>query len=169
MKTELRNILADKSGAECALGCLEQNGITTLDLIEAASIPTDPDAWRATWLLNHSIGTDDSQLICHQAKLIEALPLANDSHQRELLRLLDTLSRYDEDIEGLLFEHCIKIWSDTLKIPSTRIRAFRLVMAFTEHYPELLKEIRPLTTEEYTADLSSGIRHSFSKLIAGKW
>ena len=90
--------------------------------------------------------------------------LKHDGHQRQLLIILDKLS-LNEAQNGHLFNHCLSIWEEVGKIPSTRVRAFQAMVKMTANFPELKAELRLFTTDYYTQTLSEGIKASFQRLV----
>ncbi len=138
------------------------------DLIEASLVITHPRAWRSAMLLGHAIQKEDSRLMPFVDDFIACLPnLNHDGHQRQILIVLDKL-KLNEDQNGHLFNHCLSLWEDVNKIPSTRIRAFQAMVKMTNEYPELKEELQLFTTNYYTQTLSEGIKISFLRLINEK-
>ena len=138
------------------------------DLIEASLVITHPRAWRSAMLLGHAIQKEDSRLMPFVDDFIACLPnLNHDGHQRQILIVLDKL-KLNEDQNGHLFNHCLSLWEDVNKIPSTRIRAFQAMVKMTNEYPELKEELQLFTTNYYTQTLSKGIKISFLRLINEK-
>ena len=134
-------------------------------LIEFSLDHSNNKAWRASLLLGHLMTKNDKQVIPYIDKIIKILPqITHDGHQRQLLIILDKLT-LNEDQNGHLFNHCLTIWEDVNKIPSTRIRSFRAMFKMTKNHPELKDELRLFTTDYFTRTLSPGIKVSFQKII----
>ena len=111
---------------------------------------------------------NDNRVIPFIDDFIACLPsLTHDGHQRQLLIILDKL-QLNEDQNGHLLNHCLSIWEQVHKIPSTRIRAFQAMVKMTNEYPELKEELQLFTTNYYTQTLSKGIKISFLRLINEK-
>ncbi len=122
----------------------------------------NPAAWKAAWLVSHLMKKNDAKVSPHLEKIIAAIPQKKDGHQRQLLIVIDAMD-LNEVQEGKLFQHCICLWTDIHKIPSTRITAFQTLCKITKNYPELIKEIELYTGEYYTETLSPGIEKSFHR------
>lgn len=136
-----------------------------VDLIEASLDNQHPKAWRAAMLLGHAMKKDDVRLQPYINDLITCLPLLNhDGHQRQLLIILDKLTLND-DQNGHLFNHCLSLWEDVHKIPSTRIRSFQAMVKMTKDFPELKDELRLFATDYYSKTLSKSIKISFERLV----
>ncbi|MEO0413605.1 MAG: hypothetical protein AAF226_01480 [Verrucomicrobiota bacterium] len=165
MKLEIREFLTKHRGIDFMVDYLSSQPEEVASVLEFAAHADDPDAWRGAWILNHFITEEHPDLVTLHPKLIAALLDAKDGHQRELLRLLEKVTVH-EDEEGKLFDACIAIWTDLKKSGSARITAFRVAASFLKVYPELAAELRPLTTSEYTVNLTPGIRNSFQKLVS---
>ena len=120
-------------------------------------------AWRAAWVIGHSIDKNDKRIQPIVKKFVEAIDSKKDGHQRELLKIIEKM-KVPEDIEGSLFDVCISIWEEIHKSSSVRITAFRVLLNITKKYPELSNEIQFLTQDRYIETLSDGIKHSFYKL-----
>jgi hypothetical protein len=72
-----------------------------------------PNNWRAAWVLQSMLRRYDPRLFNHIDGIIAFLPIAEDGHQRELLKVL-----YIQELSGVqksqLFDSCITLW-ETLK------------------------------------------------------
>ena len=134
-------------------------------LIQNSLSVTVNNAWRCTMLVGHLTKKNDSRLIHFKDEYINLLPKVNhDGHQRQILIILDKM-KLTEDQGGHLFNHCMTIWEAINKIPSTRIRAFWILLKIAKNYPELKEELLHFTTAYYTETLSPGIKISFQRAV----
>jgi hypothetical protein len=132
--------------------------------IEVALGNSQPEAWRAAWLIMHYMTKNDKRIIKYINAILKALPSRKDGHQRELLKILLEM-KLTEKQEGILFDRCISIWEDINKSPSVRSFAFLIITNTVKKYPELISEIEFLTQNHYTETLSPGIRNSIERMI----
>jgi len=136
------------------------------DLIEASLDTKHPKAWRAAMLLGNAMKKNDKRVVPYITTFIECLPLlSHDGHQRQVLIILDKLS-LNENQNGCLFDHCLSLWEQVNKIPSTRMRSFQAMVKMTSQYPELKDELKLFTTNYYTQTLSEGIKISFTRMVS---
>ncbi|WP_157366686.1 hypothetical protein [Aquimarina agarilytica] len=139
------------------------------ELITASLSLSHKQAWRCAMLLGHMMKKNDVSLLKYVDRYIECLSKIknHDGHQRQLLIILDKM-RLNEVQEGKLFDSCMTIWEDIKKIPSTRIRAFWMLLKISDNYPELKEELLHFTTDYYTNTLSPGIKVSFTREVRAK-
>ncbi len=127
-------------------------------LLEASLSLEYSNAWRSTLLVGHIMEKNDVLIKPLVDDFIEVLlKLNHDGHQRQVLIVLDKM-QLNEEQEGRLFDKCMTLWEDIKKIPSTRIRAFWMLLKIAEPYPEIQQDIKHFTTEYYLKTLSPGIR-----------
>lgn len=123
-----------------------------------------PYAWRAAWLLWGCMEENDPRFRGYIKKMISALPFKNDNQKRDLLLILLKME-LDEGDEGLLFETCVPVWQDVSKKPAVRRIALTALLKIAQKYPELVQEIRELTTEEYLEPLPAATRRAVVKMV----
>ena len=165
-KGQLENIeslLANKFLKDELVVVMKRNPSQFMDVYNIAQTDNQPQAWRATWLLNQIIVNNDKRLKNKTSSILKLIPNCNEGHQREWLRVLEKL-KVKEDEESVLFGICIDIWKDILKRPGVRIIAFRILVNIVKKYPDLIDEIKLLTQNHFTETLSPGIKNSFIKL-----
>jgi hypothetical protein len=160
---KLRFLLANKFSKDELVNFLKKNPNQFINVCNIALTKTQPEAWRATWLLNQIIVNNDKRLKNKTSSILKLIPNCNEGHQREWLRVLEKL-KVKEDEESVLFGICIDIWKDILKRPGVRIIAFRILVNIVKKYPDLIDEIKLLTQNHFTETLSPGIKNSFIKL-----
>ena len=137
-------------------------------LISASMDLKHPKAWRAAMIIGHIMKKNDPRATPHINDFIDCLPhLTHDGHQRQVLIILDKLT-LNEDQNGHLFNHCLSIWEQVNKIPSTRIRAFQAMIKMTKQFPELKDELKLFTTDYYSQTLSEGIKVTFDRIVKSK-
>lgn len=127
---------------------------------------TQPQAWRAAWLLQHTALPRDKRILKHIPKILDVLPHRESGHQRELLKLLEPFT-LNETEESQLFDCCMTLWEDLSKSPSLRITAFKILVRIAKKYPELQGELTFLTEDHFTEALSPGIKRTFERLSQG--
>ncbi|HHH52717.1 MAG TPA: hypothetical protein ENK91_03595 [Bacteroidetes bacterium] len=158
----LENILDRKISIKNMTEWMEQNPEHFDRLISLSLGHNKPFNWRAAWLINHIIKTNDSRIRKYTDSFIDTIDDKNDGHQREILKIL-FLMKLDEEQEGKLFNKCMDIWEKIGKSSSVRIKAFEFLMKTASKYPELKNELKYLTNVEYTKSLSPGIKKSLQK------
>ncbi len=139
------------------------------ELIIASLCLSNKQAWRCAMLIGHMIQKNDIRLHEYMDQYIDCLSQIkkHDGHQRQLLIILDKME-LNEIQEGKLFDACMSIWEDIKKIPSTRVRAFWMLLKLSKKYPELKAELLHFTTDYYTSTLSPGIKVSFDREVVSK-
>lgn len=123
------------------------------------SIEHTPTAWRAAWLLGHTMHTNDLRVQKSIDKLIKTLASAKEGHQRQLIIILLKM-KLNETQEGNLFDTCLNIWENIKLIPSTRVTALKFIFSIAEKFPELKSELKLWTQDMYLDSLSPGIKNS---------
>jgi len=134
------------------------------EAIELAISDKQPYSWRAAWLLWSCMEENDQRVQKHIKKIVETLKTKDDSHQRELLKIL-LMMEVEEKYESILFDHCMDIWEQINKAPSVRVNALKFIIRIAKKHPELAKEITFITEDHYLQSLSHGAKYSVSKLI----
>ena len=134
------------------------------ELIELAIADRQPHSARAAWLLSHCTGENDARVKKNIPRIINIIPNVSDGQKRDLINVLRKME-IEEEHEGLLFDICVKIWSNINKIPSVRVIAFRLIIEIAHRHKELNSEITLLTQDFYLEPLSRGIKSSVKRLI----
>jgi hypothetical protein len=123
-----------------------------------------PEAWRAAWLVGHTMRKNDHRIIPSIDILIKILKEAKEGHQRQLIILLLKME-LNEEQEGKLFDSCLSIWEQINCIPSTRITALKFILKTVKKFPELKNEIKLWTQDMYLETLSPGIKNSVLKQV----
>lgn len=134
------------------------------EAIELAMGDENPYCWRAAWLIFGCMEQNDHRIRAYVPEFIRILPEKQGGHQRELLKILDKME-ISEQLEGVLFDHCVNIWEKIAGIPSARYFAIRTIIGMAAKYPELSKEVYFLTGEHYLETLSPGIRKAILKML----
>ncbi|MBN1252859.1 MAG: hypothetical protein JXR51_05025 [Bacteroidales bacterium] len=163
MKTNLENILKKRFIKDEIVLYINSNQNIFNEAFDLAISDKHPQAWRASWLLGHSIKQNDIRIKPFVNKIIEIIKDKKDGHQRELLKIIEKFE-VEEEQEGMLFNVCMNIWESINKSSSVRIVAFRILMKIAKKYPELNNEIDFLSQSHYLKNLSPGIKHSFEKI-----
>lgn len=122
-------------------------------------------SWRAAWVLYHCCYDNDKRLLPYLERIINNISSFEDSRQREFLRILSKFDMTDK-YEGLLFDKCLSIWENPNKSSGVRHIAFKNIVNIIKKYPDLTTELQPLLEHHYLENLSPGIKHSISKIIA---
>ena len=134
------------------------------EAIELAIDDKPTYSWRAAWLLWSCMEENDRRVKKYIKKIVDTLNSKNDSHQRELLKILLKM-KLKEEHESILFDHCMNIWENINKPPAVRVNALKFIVKIAKNHPELAKEITFLTEEHYLKSLSHGAKNSVSKLM----
>lgn len=167
MEETLENILIARLYKRELVSFLERHPDQFVDVIEMSLTDREPEAWRAAWLLFHTMEDDDIRVKPYVKTIVKKLKNKKDGHQRELLKILGRME-IKKKHEGKLFDACMSIWESIDKSPSARGTAFKTMLALTKKYPELKSEIESLTQSYYTDSLSPGIRHSLFLMLNKK-
>lgn len=122
-----------------------------------------PLAWRAAWILNHGMESNDPRIRPVVGTMIDLLSKRPDGHIRSLLQILQAMD-IPENLEGKLFDLCADIWEMVQKQPSVRLNAFKIMLQITQKHPELKGELHLYLQEHYLETLSPGVRHSIQKM-----
>lgn len=107
---------------------------------------------------------NDQRIQCYVKNIIEIIVDRNDDQQRELLIILQKME-IDEELEGLLFNHCASVWEKINKKPSVRLNAFKVMVKIAHKHPGLSHEIIFLTRDQYMDSLSPTVKKSISEMI----
>ncbi len=134
------------------------------ELVTLTFTQKDKLSWRAAWMLFSFMKDNDPRLHKHLKNIINTIPCTNESLQREMLKIVSRM-KVNEELEGVLFDHCISIWEKIGKSPSVRYTAFKTVMRIAEKYPELTSEIEFFAQEHYMESLSPAIRRILTKEV----
>jgi hypothetical protein len=134
------------------------------EAVELAVSNKQPYSWRAAWLLWSVIEENDKRIKKFIRRIVNAAKTKNDSHQRELLKIL-LMMELDKKYEGVLFNICMGIWEQISKAPSVRVNALKLIVKIANKHPELKQEIPFLAQDHYLESLSPGARHSVKKRL----
>ena len=134
------------------------------EAIKIALSNNQPAAWRATWILRSSMGKKDTRIAKVLEKVVKKLSGFEDGHQREWLKVIEKFELND-DLEGIVFDHCMNIWEKTSLQPSVRFTAFLFILKTAKKYPELRSEVEHLSQKHYLNTLSDGVKRSLQKRI----
>lgn len=137
------------------------------ELIKLSTSDKQPYSWRAAWLLWSCMDNHDKRIRRHIKKIIDIIPDRQDNQQRELLMVLQRME-LNTKYEGQLFDSCAKIWGNVNKNTSLRFNAFKIMVAISKKYPDLLNEIKSLTDTSYTDNLTDNVKKSIDKLLTKK-
>ena len=164
MTESLQNILTGSFRKDKMVAFLKKHPSLFHETLKISLGDKEPQSWRAAWLIKHYMSKNDERIIPSVNKILKAIPIKKDGHQRELLKILMEME-LTETQEGILFDKSISIWEDINKSPSVRSFAFLVLVNTVKKYPELLTEIGFLTQGHYTETLSPGIRKTIVRTI----
>ena len=134
------------------------------ELVKLSVSDKQPYSWRASWLLSSCMNNNDHRVKKYIQEIVDILPVRQNSQQRALLKVLQRIE-IEPKYEGQLFDGCSKIWQNINNNPSLRFQAFKIMVAFSKKYPELKSEIKLLTNNYYTDNLSDVVKKSIFKLV----
>lgn len=163
METALERILTSSYKADM-ISYMASHPEDFKEAITLAISNKQPYSWRAAWLLWSCMEKNDKRIQPYVKNIIDILSIRNDNIQRELLIILHKME-INEEIEGLLFNHCVSIWEKINKMPSVRHNAFKVIVKIAKKHPDLYHEINFLTHDQYLDSLSAGVKNSISKMI----
>tara|TARA_B100000809_G_scaffold111195_1_gene109788 strand:+ start:7244 stop:7759 length:516 start_codon:yes stop_codon:yes gene_type:complete len=146
------------------LNYVSQNPHSFRVLLELTTEENTPEAWRAAWLVGHTMKENDQRLLTTIDTLIEHLEKAKEGHQRQLIIILLNMELNNEQ-EGNLFDRCLSIWEHVNCIPSTRVTAMKFILKIVGKFPDLKPEIILWTQDMYLDSLSPGIKNSVLKQV----
>lgn len=138
------------------------------DLIKLALTDEPRYSWRAAWLLWSVMESNDKRIRKHLQKIAAILPERNESHQRELIIILQKMTLPD-DITSQLFDYCITLWNDPSRTLSLRYNAFKLMAKIAQEYPELIPELKILAVNDNQAGLPRSLRRCADKILRGSY
>ena len=134
------------------------------ELIQLSISDKQPYSWRASWLLSSCMDNNDQRVKRHIHKIIEIVPARQNSQQRALLKVLQRME-IEPKYEGQLFEICTKIWQNIKNNPSLRFQSFKILVVISNKHLSLKSELKLLTDDYYTGNLSDILKKSIFKLI----
>ncbi len=134
------------------------------EAIKLAITDKQPYSWRAAWLLWSCMEENDQRVQGYLKRIISTISDKSDDQQRELLIILQKME-INEELEGLLFNHCVSVWEKISKKPSIRYNAFKIIVKIAKKHPDLSHEIVFLTQYQYMDSLSPSVKRSISKMI----
>jgi hypothetical protein len=134
------------------------------EAIKLAIADKQPYSWRAAWLLWSCMEENDPRIQGYLKKIIDTISDKNDDQQRELLIILQKME-INEELEGLLFNHCVTVWEKTGKKPSVRYNAFKIIVKIGKKHPVLFHEIGFLIQDQFMDSLSPTVRRSISRML----
>lgn len=160
----LEKTLAGRFDKEEVCAYVQNDTTAFKQLIRLALQVKTHNSWRAAWVLNHAMLTNDERLTPYLSKIIEITPQGSHGLQRELLKILLKLSP-SEDQEGLVFDLAVTIWQDISHAPALRVTAFKHIIKIAKKHPDIQNEIPFLTQTHYIDSLSPGIKRSVEKML----
>lgn len=163
METELEQILITHY-KENMVAIIGANPELFDEAVKLALAGRQPFSWRAAWLLWECMKENDERIRPYVGDIIKELPLKEDGHRRELLKILLKME-LDEEHEGVLFDISTDMWKNINSRPSTRLIAMKMIVKIVKKYPELYNEVSFLTQEHYLESLSPAVRKSLPKIM----
>lgn len=144
---------------------LQQHPEYFQEAIQLAIGEKEKVSWRAAWMLWAFLEENDARIKPYLNRIIKNIPKRSESQQRELLKII-YLMDLNEQQESALFELCLSIWKEVKMVPSLRYNALKCLMKMMKKHPELENEIRFVTTDIYTENLSHGFKHSVKLMLS---
>lgn len=164
MQTQLEWVLTHNF-KEGMIDYIRSNPLEIDNLIILIFELRQPYSWRAAWLLWSCMEENDIRVANYIGKFVEGLTFYPDNMKKDICMILLKMD-IEENLEGILFDHCIGIWEDISKKPAIRANAMRILIKLTEKYPDLYHEVISLTNDIYLQDSSTGLKHSIKKRIS---
>jgi hypothetical protein len=122
-----------------------------------------PYAWRAAYMLAYYFKSHPNLVIQYIHDIIDQVKIAKpDGLQRELLRMI-MIAGFNEAYAGKVVDLCFSLWESVKKQASVRMIALKILLQYSEHYPELKPELIVLT-EIHGFDNQRGAKHSTQKI-----
>lgn len=138
------------------------------DFNVALELMVNPDydkAWRAAGVVRLCMKKNDDRLGGFVSRINSVLPvIRNNGHLRELLCVLDKM-KIEEKEEGVLFDHCFRLWSNRGNVVSVRYNALKLMIKIARRHPELTDEIKSVTGSDYVYGLSDVVKKSIGRQL----
>lgn len=163
METELEWILTNSYKADM-ISFLSTHPEYFEEAVNLAITDKQPYSWRAALLLWSCMVKNDHRIQGYVKTIIDTLSDKKDNQQRELLIILQQMD-INEELEGLLFNHCVTVWKKMNKKPSVRFNAFKMIVKIAQKHPDLSHEIVFLTQDQYMEPLSLTVKNSISRMI----
>ena len=164
METAFAHILTNSYKAEM-ISSMQAHPEYFDEAISLAVSNKQPYAWRAAWLLWSCMAENDQRIQKQIGKIVSSIQAKNDSHQRELLKILLQME-LSEKHEVFLLDSCIKIWEGTNKKPSVRFTAFKMMVKIAKKHPDLHNEVALLTEDQYMNSFSAAAKKSIRNRIS---
>lgn len=163
-KINLDTILDKRLDKDFLIQLFQEQNEVHASGIQTALSNQEPQAWRASWILNHCTKKNDPRILPYVDEFIEVLPQKKDGHQREILKILEKM-KLDDEQEGRVFDFCMSLWENITKAPAVRYLAFKHIYKICEKYPELGGELEFICQNQYLESLSPGIQKIVRKMI----
>ena len=107
------------------------------DFYVALELMFNPDydkAWRAAWVVRLCMKKNEDRLAGFVSRINSVLlEIRNSGHLRELLCVLDKMEIEEKD-EGILFDHCFRLWSNRGNVVSVRYNALQLMIKIARRH-----------------------------------
>lgn len=144
---------------------MELQNASTFPNKELSDLTTEdnPKGWRSAWTVGKFMKKNDPLVIPYIDQILEAIPHRNESHQRELLKIITKLELNDDQV-GIAFNIAVSLWENLGKAPAVRYYSFKLLVKIGEKFPELKPEIKALANDQYIDSLTRGVKHSIIKI-----
>ncbi len=162
--TEFEQVLVEERKVG-QVAFLRENPEVFAEALRLAGSDRAPQCWRAASVLETCMQDNDARVVGAVDGLLAVLPVREDGHQRELMKILLRMELGDEQ-EGRFFDAAVKIWEDPAQQPGTRGTAMRFILKMAQKYPDLHGEVRAMTQGPYLRSLSPGIRHALQRQVA---
>jgi hypothetical protein len=163
METELEWMLTNSYKADM-ISYLSTHPEDFEEAIKLAIGDKQPYSWRAAWLLWSCMEKNDNRIQGYVKPIIETISGKNDDQQRELLMILQQMD-INEELEGILLNHCMTVWEKINKKPSVRFNAFKVIVQIVQKHIELSHELVFLTQDQYMDSLSPTVKKSIYEMI----
>lgn len=133
---------------ELALEYLDKNRKNIDEAITLVFSGEHPFAWRAAYMLGHYFQINADLVKPYINDIIDYVKIAKpDGLQRELLRMI-MLAGFNEDYAGKVVDLCFSIWESVKKQASVRMIALKILVQYSDYYPELKPELVVITEND---------------------
>ena len=161
---DLKSRLEGRIDRQALIKYLKDNPQEKVVLFDIAVNEDMPLGWRAAWMLRHIASPNEPLFKTFLPMAVNSIHLFDDSKQREWLKIVSKLD-VPQELQGILYDHCVNVWLDISKHAALRISAFQWIARMVSIYPDLISEVKLLMAPEYVDALTPGIQGTFKKLI----
>ena len=133
---------------DLALEYLSKSSANVSEAMQLVFEGKHPDAWRSAYMLAFYFNSQPKLVKPYIHDIIDYVIIAKpDGLQRELLRMI-MFAGFNEDYAGKVVDLCFSLWEQVKKQASVRMIALKLLVQYSDYYPELKPELLVITEHD---------------------